>query len=326
MENMVSSRNEIRQKNRMDILEILRREGPSSRVDLSEQLHIAKASVTSIVREMTRAGELIERGDPTKIPAVKQRGRRKIMLDINENHKLALGAVLDADSLLVGLSNLKGQTLGRVSTRISELAYHQVLECIVDSCAQLIRDNCVPAEKILGLGVCVGEEGMLRIETVAREDALVRLRRDLSYALPLPVITGRASEGALMAQKYFAGESDRNLLMLRLGVPSESAVMMDGRIYLGAHRRAGGSQLFHRVVVGETSFQEVAAKIRLCEEILDLDSVCVFGKYLEQPESFEQLAILLPETKLRRGIVSEEHRYLCGCAVVVGECFYEKAL
>ena len=79
----------------MQILKLLRNEGPTSRIDIARKIGITKAAVTIITNEMIEQGIIYEKGEQlpkgNKIP----RGRKKILLDVNPTYKMGMGLVVD---------------------------------------------------------------------------------------------------------------------------------------------------------------------------------------------------------------------------------------
>ena len=79
------SKLDLKRRNRMQILKVVREQGPISRVDISAILGITRAAVTIITNEMIDQHILEEVGEEPVNPSGEVRkGRRKILLDINE--------------------------------------------------------------------------------------------------------------------------------------------------------------------------------------------------------------------------------------------------
>ena len=77
------SKLDLKRRNRMQILRVIRENGPISRVDISAMLHITRAAVTIITNEMIAQSILEEVGEEPQDPSNEiRKGRRKILLDI----------------------------------------------------------------------------------------------------------------------------------------------------------------------------------------------------------------------------------------------------
>ena len=108
-----AKRTDAKRKNEIEVLNFLRVSGPRPRVDIAEEICLTKAAVTTLTNNMITAGYLVEKGELLTEEQKHQRGRRKILLDVNENYQLAFGAVIERDELYIGLTNLFGQVLDR---------------------------------------------------------------------------------------------------------------------------------------------------------------------------------------------------------------------
>ena len=95
MEKRGISKLDLKRRNRMQILRIIREYGPISRVDVASALEITRAAVTIITNEMIEEGVLVEIGEAPINAEKLQKGRRKILIDINVNSRFALGATVD---------------------------------------------------------------------------------------------------------------------------------------------------------------------------------------------------------------------------------------
>ncbi|MDF2568327.1 MAG: hypothetical protein K0R90_1783, partial [Oscillospiraceae bacterium] len=85
------SKLDLKRRNRMHILNLLRQRGPTSRIDISKALELTRAGVTIITNEMIEQGVIYEKGEMNMSGQKISRGRKKILLDINSNHKFAFG-------------------------------------------------------------------------------------------------------------------------------------------------------------------------------------------------------------------------------------------
>ena len=107
MDSLGISKLDLKSQNRMQILRLLRNNGPISRIDIAHTIHITKAAVTIITNEMIREGILIEIGEQAPTGKV-SRGRKKILLDIHSTWRLVLGISLHGGWVDVGLCTLNG--------------------------------------------------------------------------------------------------------------------------------------------------------------------------------------------------------------------------
>lgn len=156
MEKRGISKLDLKRRNRMQILRIIREYGPISRVDVASVLEITRAAVTIITNEMIEEGVLVEIGEAPVNAEKLQKGRRKILIDINVNSRFALGATVDEKEVTVGLTNLNSEVLDKSSMIIDERTTSKdIISYIIKASNTMIENSALTMDKILGLGVGV---------------------------------------------------------------------------------------------------------------------------------------------------------------------------
>lgn len=156
MEKRGISKLDLKRRNRMQILRVIRESGPISRVDVASALEITRAAVTIITNEMIEEGVLVEIGEAPVNTEKLQKGRRKILIDINVNSRFALGATVDEKEVSVGLTNLNSEILDKSSMVIDERTTSKdIINYIIKTSNEMIDNSCLTRDKILGLGVGV---------------------------------------------------------------------------------------------------------------------------------------------------------------------------
>lgn len=128
------SKAELKKLNRECILRTIWESGPISRVDIARKLQITRGAITILTNEMIDQNLIKEVADSgegaTQQP---QKGRRKIMLDINYSGFFVLGAAIDNVNISVGLTTIEGRALEKTNISISS-------DCTPEMAAALIRD------------------------------------------------------------------------------------------------------------------------------------------------------------------------------------------
>lgn len=150
------SKLDLKRRNRMQILRVIRESGPISRVDVASALEITRAAVTIITNEMIEEGVLVEIGEAPINTEKLQKGRRKILIDINNNCKFALGATVDEREVSVGLTNLSMDILDKDSMVIDERTTSKdIITFIINKSNEMMTNSCLTGDKVLGLGIGV---------------------------------------------------------------------------------------------------------------------------------------------------------------------------
>ncbi len=156
MEKRGISKLDLKRRNRMQILRVIRESGPISRVDVASALEITRAAVTIITNEMIEEGVLVEIGEAPINAEKLQKGRRKILIDINVNSKFALGATVDEKEVSIGLTNLNADILDKSSMVIDERTTSKdIISFIIQKSNEMMENACLSKDKVIGLGIGV---------------------------------------------------------------------------------------------------------------------------------------------------------------------------
>jgi predicted NBD/HSP70 family sugar kinase len=156
MEKCGISKLDLKRRNRMQILRVIKELGPISRVDVASELRITRAAVTIITNEMIEEGVLVEIGEAPVNTEKLQKGRRKILIGINENYKFALGATIEEREVSIGLSTLNGAILDKDSMIIDDKTMTKdIIAYIIKKSNEMLANSCLTKEKVLGLGIGV---------------------------------------------------------------------------------------------------------------------------------------------------------------------------
>ena len=83
MEQHGISKLDLKRRNRMQVLRILKQNGSTSRIDIANQLELTRAAVTIITTDMIEQGIIYEVGEYKGTGDKALRGRKKILIDIN---------------------------------------------------------------------------------------------------------------------------------------------------------------------------------------------------------------------------------------------------
>ena len=156
MEKRGISKLDLKRRNRMQILRVIRESGPISRVEVASALEITRAAVTIITNEMIEEGVLVEIGEAPVNTEKLQKGRRKILIDINVNSRFALGATVDEKEVSIGLTNLNSEILDKASMVIDDRTTSKdIINYIIKTSNEMVENSALTKDKILGLGVGV---------------------------------------------------------------------------------------------------------------------------------------------------------------------------
>lgn len=218
------SKLDLKRQNRMQILRLLKQRGPISRIDIANTLELTRAAVTIITNEMISKGIIHEIGELHSVNKKAPRGRKKILIDINQNYKFVLGVLIDNDMISVGISTLSGAVLDKRNLDIkSDITYKEIVDFIIESIDSILLDNCLKLDEILGIGFGVFpgmyENAGVEISENGEPD-FKSLAIDIYERFKVPLIFDNAVKGMAIANMDFQPEKDiniSNIAFLRYG-------------------------------------------------------------------------------------------------------------
>ncbi len=228
------SKLDLKRRNRAQILRVIRECGPISRVDIASSMKITRAAVTIITNEMIEEGVLYEVGEAPVQAEHLQKGRRKILIDINENFKFALGASISDERITVGITNVNGEIMDkREMLKVDTASNEDIVDFIVNTCKVLMKNSELGIEKILGLGVGIQPDMCSKMKIIMRDGKLdySPLADMLSSALNIPVSCSNLTSAlALANQSKNIKERPGNYVLLRQGAHVNLSVLIDNDV------------------------------------------------------------------------------------------------
>lgn len=228
------SKLDLKRRNRAQILRVIKECGPISRVDIASSMKITRAAVTIITNEMIEEGVLYEVGEAPVSLEHLQKGRRKILIDINENYKVVLGASISDERVTVGLANINGKVIDKVETEnVATMSNEEIIEYIVSSCKNIMANSGLGEDKFLGLGVGIQSDMCSKMKIIMRDGQLdyTSIINSLSGALSMPVSCANlTSILALANQSKNIKERSGNYVFLKQGTHLNLSVLIDNDV------------------------------------------------------------------------------------------------
>ncbi|AOM84239.1 ROK family transcriptional regulator [Salisediminibacterium beveridgei] len=233
--------------NRSLVINIIRRDGPISRTDISKQANLTPPTVTNIVNDLLKEG-LVKEG---RI-GVSKGGRRPVLLSINYNNHYVIGVDVGTGQMRVGLSNLNAELLERkkevLPAGVKAREFMAILYRLVD---EMIESASVEKDKIVGIGIgmhgIVDEAAGVSIYAPHFNFGELPLKADLEERYDIPVRVENDARCSAIAEMWFGGAKDnQHLVFVNVGDGIGAGVILNGQVFRGDNHIAG--ELGHMIV------------------------------------------------------------------------------
>lgn len=228
----------LKEINRTRALEILLQERVISRPELAKRTGLSRATIALLVDDLRSAGLVREQGLGDS-----GGGRPPMILEVNPQAALAVGARLRDYHWGVVLTDLDGRVLRRVDVPLvglsPESAIRTLTQGVNEVTAGIERERLLPA-------VGLGTPGLVDMTDGVVHSAFdvgwfdVPIRAMAQAALGVPVyVANRSRVGALAELWVGSAHHVQNLIYIAIGTGIAAGVVIDGRLYGGTNSSAG---------------------------------------------------------------------------------------
>ena len=234
----------LRERNRVLVVDALRRHGQASRSDLARLTGLSRTTVGSVVAALQERGLVVEQavnGDRQTA-----RGRPPVLLRLDPTAGVAVGIAFDHDEVWVVLGDLSSTVLGE--HRVEMDVDHSALEAIdvaVEMVRSLQREVEVDGSQTVGTGVGLPgpidrRTGRIGSEAILPGWAGLEPGAELARRLGLHVeVDNDANLGALAEASFGAGRGLKDIVYVMIGSGVGAGLVLDGRVHRGAAGLAG---------------------------------------------------------------------------------------
>jgi predicted NBD/HSP70 family sugar kinase len=230
-----ATRHDSRQANLRTTLELVSRQGATSRAEIARQTGLSRAAVSSLVGELIDQSLLRELGQgasaggkPPTLLALNERAREIVALDLG--HQPFLAALVDLTGRIHERSHADLSTGGLVG--------HQAVEAASEIISEMVARATAP---VLGIGV--GAPGIIAPDGWVLESSNLAwhgldLGAELRARFDIPVSIANDAAMAALAE-FRRHPTDRNLILVKMGRGVGAGLVLDGSLYRGQHSAAG---------------------------------------------------------------------------------------
>lgn len=230
---------EMRGINRTAILEIIRREGPTSRTAIAEKLNVSLPTVMRIVDDLVKE-KLVVGIDEKQWSG----GRKCALIKLNATEHLTIGLDLGGTKFYGAVTDLGGdllceETMSHHGTK-GEASYNLLVELI----EKLLQQAKGTGRHIMGIGVGVPGVTFHDRGIVEWAPSLEwrnfplgeRLKKHFNIAT---IVDNDVNLSALGEVWFGVGREANNLVLINIGTGIGAGLVIDGALYRGTHEMAG---------------------------------------------------------------------------------------
>ncbi|KIL42196.1 hypothetical protein SD70_03120 [Gordoniibacillus kamchatkensis] len=231
----------IKHKNKSMVLDVIRNRRPISRADIAKITGMSPTSVSRIVADLCQAG-IVKETEQFSSGV----GRKATLLDIDASSVLTVGIELDKTEIKIGVVDFDGRIAAEhtVSGANHDKAPQAVADTIAAKLLELVRDNGINRDKIIGVGI--GIPGIIDVDsgTVVFSSQLgwknVAFLKLVEERVGIPTtIDNDLNVKALGESIYGHVNESRKTVLIGIGSGVGSTLVIDGEIYRGETNIAG---------------------------------------------------------------------------------------
>ena len=236
----VGNVNLIANLNRSSILRLVKEQGPTSRAEIAKHLELNPATVGRIVSKLLQNDLLQEVG-----VAPSRGGRRATLVAYNHKAGTVIGLDLNGVYLLGVLADLGGDFLHRVERPGSPTRDAQEnLNSVYNIIQELLDSAPHVPDSLRGIGiscpsVTINPEGVVVMSaTLGWQNMHLKSLLEDRFGYHV-FVQNQSNLGALAESLWGAGQEAVRLVWLDVGVGIGSGIVINKRLYQGAHHAAG---------------------------------------------------------------------------------------
>jgi predicted NBD/HSP70 family sugar kinase len=238
-----------KEKRNVDILEIVRRRGPISRPDISQEMGINVVTISNYVDDFIKNNLIYE-----KALDISEGGRRPVLLDLNPQAGFVVGVGLNLMNMVGVLVDLKGNIITKTQITRPKASVKEITECVLEIIREILRRSKEYANNIKGIGVGIAglvnkkdgsihwPQKMDHYYTYASVD--LALRDLIEKEFDLPVLIENDATAACFGEHWLdLGRGLKNVIYMFSGVGC--GIMINGEVYTGSHGYAGEVSIYN---------------------------------------------------------------------------------
>ena len=235
----------LRQMNRLRIIEALYHHRAMSRTELARRTGLSRATVSSLVDEVGRAGVVEEHAGAVE-PRARITGRPPLLLSLAPGAAFAVGLDFGHQHIRAAVCDLSGEVVAEDwSAAQVDHSPVQSLDLAQELVSRTLRTGGITRDRILGVGMGLAApinaaSGDLLADSILPGWHGIRPAAEMEARLGLPVqLENDANVGALGEKVFGAGRGAAEMIYVRLSAGIGAGLILAGRPYRGIAGVAG---------------------------------------------------------------------------------------
>ncbi len=234
----------VRAHNRAVLLNLLRRLGPSSRVQLQKLSGLSGAAVTGVTAALIQEGLVVESS-----AAASTGGRPPILLALNYQAQAAIGAKLKPDEIDLVLTDGGANIERQLVLPLTSHSPAAVVQAIATAARHMLDQTGRQLHQLMGVGV--GLPGLIDSQRGICVHSPILTWQDvpiaalLSAEIGCPAFVDNDVNALTVAEQLFGGEHAAHLLVVTVGRGIGLGLLLNGQLHRG--QRGGAGEFGHTV-------------------------------------------------------------------------------
>jgi predicted NBD/HSP70 family sugar kinase len=230
-----------KERKNLGILEVVRKNGPISRTDISKLTELNIVTVSNYVSHYIKKGLVVE-GELDESTG----GRKPVLVELNPKAGYIVGVGLNMMSVVAVLVDLEINVISEIKRERAPENSEKIILQMVDLAAEIIEKAEVDKSKIVGVGVgipgIIDERGrtIRWPQSLGDKDISVcsSIKDTFEKKLNIPTIVENDANAAVLGEKWLGLDRDvRNMVYMFSGVGC--GILINEEIYRGANGAAG---------------------------------------------------------------------------------------
>jgi len=274
----------IRKWNLSSIFKAIRKQGPISRIELTEITGCSAGTVSNHVRTLIKKGFVIETEK-----GISSGGRKPIQLMINPHKAYIFSIEIEVNQIKIVMFDLEIKVVTKsIIPIIYKDNYKKTLKQVFFEMDKMIEEKNLKLDNLLGIGVAVPglidkEKGILEFApNLGWENVYISKIFKDKYSLP--VILDNEAKAAAIGEREFIYPKMDNMVFISINEGIGCGVILNGELYRGASGNAGE---FGHIII-DTNGPLCHCGNKGCWETLASESYIV-NRYLKLSNSNKEL-------------------------------------